>query len=269
MASTHKSPAQVLELPEGASLQAIEAAYTRGLGLLDAQSMAAYGMFDAQSADRLRSELKAAYQALTDAAPKTQVAPAENQPQPAQVAAARPEAPTGLEPAPKPQQAPAVSAHAEPAAGTSAATFAAPNSAPPPGAAHAVAPGADIVLQHPPAAAAAQSPPPRAVPTMGLGQDALRVRLCAPRTDPLAEPLTGAVLKQLREALGANVDDVCEVTKINRRYIVALEEEDYSLLPATVYVRGFVSEYARVLGLQTQATAPYVEAYVRWCSAHS
>jgi cytoskeletal protein RodZ len=80
----------------------------------------------------------------------------------------------------------------------------------------------------------------------------------------LQEPLTGAVLRQLREQLGADIDDICDLTKINRRYVIALEEEDFSQLPATVYVRGFVGEYARVLGLEAQATAPYIEAYTKW-----
>lgn len=258
MAVSGKSPAQVLELPEGASLQQIEAAYARGLELLDAQSMAGYGMFDAESSARLRDELHVAYRALmADTA-----AAAAPEPPPPAVAPPSPHELAARAPLPPPP-----AAAAQPVApAVPSAPEEAPRSAPPP-AAQAASDAQPQAASD--ADAPVQAPPPRAVPSMALGQDGLRVRLCAPRTDPLAEPLTGAVLKQLRESLGANVDDVCEVTKINRRYIVALEEEDFSLLPATVYVRGFVGEYARVLGLQVQATAPYVEAYARWCSSHS
>jgi len=245
MGTPHKSPYAVLELDQGAPLSAIEAAYARGLRLLEEGSMASYGMFDAASTQRLRDELDAAYRALKRAAPQQPPKP--------------PKVPAAAAPAAEEQQP-------EPAAATRA------HVGPPPSATAAAAPEVVQVAKkraaaapkpaQDPAASAAEAPPPP--PTLAAPT---RVRLCAPRTEPLSEPLTGAVLRQLREQLGADIDDVCDLTKINRRYIVALEEEDFSLLPATVYVRGFVSEYARVLGLAPQATAPYIEAYAKWSRA--
>ncbi|NLW44670.1 MAG: DUF4115 domain-containing protein [Syntrophomonadaceae bacterium] len=49
--------------------------------------------------------------------------------------------------------------------------------------------------------------------------------------------------------MGLTLDDVEEETKIRKYYIVALEDDNYHLLPATVYAAGFVKRYARLLGL--------------------
>ena len=245
MGTPHKSPYAVLELDQGAPLSAIEAAYARGLRLLEEGSMASYGMFDAASTQRLRDELDAAYRALKRAVGQ----------QPPSVPP--PAAPALEEPQPEPVTVGATPAHLRPppTAAAPAAPKARPKRAPVAAkpAEHASAPQAEAELEAP------APPPSLAAPS--------RVRLCAPRTEPLEEPLTGAVLRQLRQQLGAAIDDICDLTKINRRYIVALEEEDFSLLPATVYVRGFVGEYARVLGLDAQATAPYLEAYTKWSRA--
>jgi cytoskeletal protein RodZ len=43
---------------------------------------------------------------------------------------------------------------------------------------------------------------------------------------------------------------VSELTKIRRTYLQALEDGDYAALPAPGYVRGYLSSYARVLGLE-------------------
>ena len=58
---------------------------------------------------------------------------------------------------------------------------------------------------------------------------------------------------------------MAEVTKIRKGYLRALEENDFDGLPAAVYVRGFISEYARVLGLDTQMVAKsYMALYERY-----
>lgn len=69
----------------------------------------------------------------------------------------------------------------------------------------------------------------------------------------------GPKLRRLREYAGASLDDLSECTKISRRYLKAIEADDYGLLPARVYVRGFVAAYARMLGLEGPRVA---ESYV-------
>ena len=59
----------------------------------------------------------------------------------------------------------------------------------------------------------------------------------------------GAFLKGARESCQATLEDVAEITKIGKHYLRAIEENDFERLPAPVYVRGFVAEYARILSL--------------------
>jgi flagellar biosynthesis protein FlhG len=60
---------------------------------------------------------------------------------------------------------------------------------------------------------------------------------------------TGALLRKVREAHGIEVREISERTKIGKAHLIAIEEEDFSALPAAVYVRGFVAELAKFLRL--------------------
>jgi flagellar biosynthesis protein FlhG len=78
-----------------------------------------------------------------------------------------------------------------------------------------------------------------------------------PRTE-----YTGALLRQIREALGIELREITERTKIGLAYLVSLEAEQFPKLPATVYVRGFLGEYARLLGLDSRRVVEtYLERY--------
>ena len=66
---------------------------------------------------------------------------------------------------------------------------------------------------------------------------------------------SGGLLKRVRESAGASVEDLAELTKISKRYVRAIENNQFELLPAAVYVRGFVAEYAKALGLDPNKVA--------------
>jgi hypothetical protein len=59
----------------------------------------------------------------------------------------------------------------------------------------------------------------------------------------------GDTLRQAREDLGASLSEAERETRINRRYLEALEIEDDSSLPPAVYTRGFIRTYCTYLGL--------------------
>jgi len=56
-------------------------------------------------------------------------------------------------------------------------------------------------------------------------------------------------LRTQREARGVSLAAVAESSKISTRYLEALEGDRFDSLPAPVFVRGFLREYARVVGL--------------------
>ncbi|MDP2787585.1 MAG: DUF4115 domain-containing protein [Pseudomonadota bacterium] len=61
---------------------------------------------------------------------------------------------------------------------------------------------------------------------------------------------SGARLKAAREAKEMAVADVAAKLKLTSRQVEALEEEDLGHLPSEVFVRGFVRNYARLVGLE-------------------
>ena len=84
-----------------------------------------------------------------------------------------------------------------------------------------------------------------------------------PSTAPLAElpaVLTGAHLQKLREARGISLRHIATVTKIGLRFLEYVEQDRFALLPAPVYLRGFLLEYARLVGIDPRRAA---DAYMR------
>ena len=57
----------------------------------------------------------------------------------------------------------------------------------------------------------------------------------------------GDYLKSKREELSFSLDDIVAETKIQKMYIIAMEEENYKELPEPIYVKGFLKTYARAL----------------------
>ncbi|WP_188205866.1 helix-turn-helix domain-containing protein [Alkalibacillus aidingensis] len=59
----------------------------------------------------------------------------------------------------------------------------------------------------------------------------------------------GKRLQELRKEKGISLDDLAEQTRIQKRYLMAIEEHDFSAMPGNFYVRAFVREYAEALDL--------------------
>ena len=76
-----------------------------------------------------------------------------------------------------------------------------------------------------------------------MGDDKHRVH------SPEGETKIGAELEQARLERGLSLEEVEQATKIRKRYLSALEREDYSVMPDGVYAQGFLKTYANYLGL--------------------
>ncbi|TQR20989.1 helix-turn-helix domain-containing protein [Psychrobacillus vulpis] len=59
----------------------------------------------------------------------------------------------------------------------------------------------------------------------------------------------GARLKEARTAKGYSIDDLQEITKIQKRYLAGIEEGNYATMPGAFYVRAFIKQYADAVGL--------------------
>jgi cytoskeletal protein RodZ len=68
----------------------------------------------------------------------------------------------------------------------------------------------------------------------------------------------GTSLREARLRQGLDFPELEQTTKIRGKYLRALEDEQFDLLPAQTYVKGFLRSYADFLGLDGQL---YVDEY--------
>jgi cytoskeletal protein RodZ len=68
----------------------------------------------------------------------------------------------------------------------------------------------------------------------------------------------GSSLRDARMRQELDFDELEERTKIRPKYLRALEDEQFDILPAPTYVKGFLRSYAEALGLDGQ---PFVDEY--------
>jgi cytoskeleton protein RodZ len=68
----------------------------------------------------------------------------------------------------------------------------------------------------------------------------------------------GASLRDARLRQGLDFPEVEHGTKIRAKYLRAIEDEEFDVLPSETYVKGFLRSYAEYLGLDGQ---PYVDEY--------
>jgi len=59
----------------------------------------------------------------------------------------------------------------------------------------------------------------------------------------------GPFLRKRRESLGYTLKDIADRTRVRTAYLESIEAENFKNLPAPVYVRGFIFEFSRVLGI--------------------
>lgn len=75
-------------------------------------------------------------------------------------------------------------------------------------------------------------------------------------------PGIGQQLTAAREARGMTAVDVAKRLRIRAMFVDALEREDWPTVGEPVYARGFLKNYARLLGLDAEAAAEVIdEAY--------
>ena len=62
----------------------------------------------------------------------------------------------------------------------------------------------------------------------------------------------GEKLKTTRENLGYTIEQIARDTHISKRYLIALENEDFSIFPGETYLKGFLQNYSEYLGLNAE-----------------
>lgn len=72
--------------------------------------------------------------------------------------------------------------------------------------------------------------------------------------------MAGEILKKRREDLGRDIQEIADLLKIRADYLMAIEEDAFSKLPAPVYTNGYIRCYARYLDIDADSI---VEHYTK------
>ena len=91
-----------------------------------------------------------------------------------------------------------------------------------------------------------------------MSEDATPAQTEAPVEAGEAQASFGEVLATARNAAGMSIDEVAAKLRLSPRQIRALEKGEASSLPDATFVRGFIRNYAKLLGLQAE---PLIAAY--------
>src|SRR5262250_1672808 len=73
-------------------------------------------------------------------------------------------------------------------------------------------------------------------------------------------PTLGQELKRMREERGIALTEISESTRIGTRFLKAIEEDNFSVLPGGIFTRSFIRAYAREVGMdETEAIGLYYQ----------
>lgn len=76
----------------------------------------------------------------------------------------------------------------------------------------------------------------------------------------LADP--GAMLTVAREAQGISLDRVARELGLTESAVKALEANRHDKFPAGIYVRGYIKNYCKILGISTDAVMEVLEEFI-------
>jgi curved DNA-binding protein CbpA len=72
----------------------------------------------------------------------------------------------------------------------------------------------------------------------------------------------GSFIRHVREAQNVSIEEMSNITKVSKTYLLAIEEENFKKLPALVFVRGFLTQIARILRIpQDKLLNSYLARY--------
>jgi curved DNA-binding protein CbpA len=73
----------------------------------------------------------------------------------------------------------------------------------------------------------------------------------------------GLFLKKIREYKKIELADFSEITCIAIRHLYAIENNNFSVLPAPVFVRGYIIQYCRILSLDESTVVPSFMSFLK------
>lgn len=68
----------------------------------------------------------------------------------------------------------------------------------------------------------------------------------------------GKILKDAREEQSMSLDEVANKTKIRKKFLIAIENNDFDEINGEVYVKAFIRGYSNAIGINAE---PLIKAY--------
>jgi cytoskeleton protein RodZ len=72
----------------------------------------------------------------------------------------------------------------------------------------------------------------------------------------------GSYLKHERELRGVPLEEISGTTKINIRFLKALEENQFDKLPGEVFIKGYIRSYANIIGSDVEEVLNIYKEYI-------
>lgn len=79
----------------------------------------------------------------------------------------------------------------------------------------------------------------------------------------------GEILREARITKGYSLEQVEQATKIRRKFLDAIEADDYTKLPSLAYAKGFVKNYSTFLGIDRDTVLAFFRRQTREVSRTS
>ncbi|MFO0689409.1 MAG: helix-turn-helix domain-containing protein [Myxococcota bacterium] len=212
---------EMLEVPRSASPGEIDRAYRMAQETWAEGSLALYSIFEKRDASEIRARLDEAYRVLADPELRASYDQAHRPTEPAAPVAAASESAVAASAAVSRAPARAVN-------GTSRATPSAAESA-----------RVERVAE--------------AAVSRVFEEDAARYD---GGDEDAGGEYDGPRLRRTRLFRGYEIDQIADVTKVSGAHLRNIEDENFADLPADVYVRGFVTAYAKTIGLDPVLVVP-------------
>lgn len=81
-----------------------------------------------------------------------------------------------------------------------------------------------------------------------MTENAIDMEINLPHSDSAAKT-PGILLREARQAKNLHQSDVAKEIRLSIQWVKGLEQDDYSHVPALIYVRGYLRAYARYVGI--------------------
>ncbi len=79
------------------------------------------------------------------------------------------------------------------------------------------------------------------------------------------EEILGSELKVVRERMRISLNDIADRTRISLRHLEFIEEDNFRSLPPETYIRSYLGQYARALGLDPEKVIQkFLARFRRW-----